>query len=899
MARRRLIALPERTAAQPIEIPKSLQKKKVIKNLDSVIEECKKITEKYAGRYICIEDKDVLIDYIDNILANKRAGIDTETTGLDIFNDKVIGFSLYTPGMKACYVPMLHISRFTGQVDPHQLSVPFCAEQLNRLKVPNMELDYFNAPFDMNMTFYSMGVNLWDILTQDGSLMMRLLNTERHRDNNLKALHAEFCGATSRGPRFNELFPNGSFNVCPYRYAATYAARDAEMAFELVDYANEQLHLPGNEGLLSVWETIERPLIPVLLKMRQKGVLVDQGLRAELTEKYKRLRDEAEQNFIHEYEPYLAKINQYRVVHGREKGKHIDIPVKIGSDEQIKVLFWDIMNLPHEEGAKADKEAIKATKSKIGEYLLQYRQCTKLLSTYLEGIEKFIQPDGCVHGGIKQLGADTGRTSACIAEGTLIECPGESKPIEQVKVGDEVYTYDDAGNLCVRKVTRVLDNGYRQCMTLKWQSSGTQECGSLTCTPDHMIKTKDAGWMLADHLKPCHKVFHFRAKETSTEYAVSDNYRIVSASDAGMRHVYDLEVEDTHCYIAGEICVHNCDPNMQNIPSHNREIRQIYHARPGCYLISCDYSAQEPRITASLSQDPKMIQAYKDGLDLYSMIAAVAYNTTYEECLEKRNGELYLEGKERRTSAKSIVLGICYGRSIPSIAEQLKCTTEEAQIIYDKVTKGFPGLLKAQDDSAQQAHDLGYVITLWGRRRHLSVMTHDDYEFEYAEGANPEFDPFDPDSSVSTTVVSPRKVKEYTDKLNGMKWRKDKEEFIAELKRQGIKVTDYSYKRRETGRKCLNARIQGSAADMSKRAMIMIDNDERLKKINTYLLLMIHDEVICECPKEHVAEAIRYIKEDMEHAAAELPVPFKADAETAECWYGSEIEVDDEGEIVD
>lgn len=899
MARRRLIVLPERTTQQPIEIPKSLQKKKTIKNIDSVIEECKKITEKYAGRYICIDDKDVLIDYIDHILANKRAGLDTETTGLDIFNDKVIGFSLFTPGMKACYVPMLHISRFTGQVDPHQLTVEFCAQQLQRLRIPKMELDYFNAPFDMNMVMYSMGVNLWDILTQDGSLMMRLLNTERHRDNNLKALHSEFCGERTRGPRFNELFPNGSFNVCPYRYAATYAARDAEMAFELVDYADEQLHLPGNEGLLSVWETIERPLIPVLLKMRQKGVLVDQALRAELTAKYRTLMKEAEDNFTHEYEPYLAKINQYRVVHGREKGKHIDIPVKIGSDEQIKVLFWDIMNLPHEEGAKADKEAIKGTKSKIGEYLLQYRQCQKLLSTYLDGIEKFMQPDGCIHGGIKQLGADTGRTSACIAEGTLIECPGESKPIEQVKVGDEVYTYDDAGNLCVRRVTQVFDNGYRQCVTLKWQSSGTQECGSLACTPDHMIKTKDAGWVMADHLKPSHKLVHFKDKETDATCMVLHNYRTLSASDAGMRHVYDLEVEDTHCYIAGEICVHNCDPNMQNIPSHNREIRQIYHARPGCYLISCDYSAQEPRITASLSKDPKMIQAYKDGLDLYSMIAAVAYNTTYEECLEKRNGELYLEGKERRTSAKSIVLGICYGRSIPSIAEQLKCSTEEAQVIYDKVTKGFPGLLKAQDDSAQQAHDLGYVITLWGRRRHLSVMTHDDYEFEYAEGANPEFDPFDPDSSISTTVVSPRKVKEYTDKLNSLKWRKDKEAFISELRRQGIKVTDYSYKRRETGRKCLNARIQGSAADMSKRAMIMIDSDERLKKINTYLLLMIHDEVICECPKEHVAEAIRYIKEDMENAAAELPVPFKADAETAECWYGSEIEIDDEGEIVE
>lgn len=753
MARRR-IGIAPRAESAPIEVPKSLQKKSnPIKDLGSVIAQAKAMSEKYAGKYDYITDKDVLIDYIDSIISTKVAGVDTETTGLNVFKDEVVGFSLSVPGRNAVYVPLRHLSRFTGRVDTNQLSVDFARQQLERLKdVNGLVLDYFNAPFDMNVLYYSLGVNLWDVTSNDSMLIMRMLNTERHRDNNLKALHADFCSHTTRGPRFGDLFPPGTFNRCPYQYSAAYAGRDAEMAYELTEYGYSQLRLPENEGLLRVYENIERPLIPVLLRMREKGVKVDEAKRAELTIKYQALKEEAEKEVIHEYEPFIPKINQWRVRHGRTKGKIIDLPVKIGSDAQVKILLYDIMGLPRPESGKVDKEALKGTNSAIGEALLKYRQATKLLSTYLEGLDKFLHDDGTVHGGIKQLGADTGRTSAY-------------------------------------------------------------------------------------------------------------------------------------------------DPNMQNIPSHNREIRTMYVARPGCYLISCDYSGQEPRLTAALSKDKTMIETYQKGLDLYSMIAAVAFNTTYEECLEKKpNGELYLEGKERRGQAKTIVLGICYGRQIPSIAEQLKCSVEEAQLIYDKVTKNFPGLLRAQDESAQQAHDKGYVETLWGRRRHLSVMMHDLYEFRYKDGCNPDFDPFDLDSPGDTAELSEATKKKYIKDLTSLKWKKDKNEYLDGLRAQGIEIEDYSYQIAETSRKCLNARIQGSAADMSKLAMIAIDKDERLKAIGCYLLLMIHDEVICECPQENYKEAIQYIKEDMESVAAHLPVPFKSDPETAVCWYGSEVDIEEEDE---
>ena len=100
MAVRRIIALKERNTT-PATVPESMQKKKKIKGLEDIIAEAKKMSDKYKDKYICITDADELKQYIDKCIENKRVAIDTETTGLDIFNDQVVGFSLYTAGLKA------------------------------------------------------------------------------------------------------------------------------------------------------------------------------------------------------------------------------------------------------------------------------------------------------------------------------------------------------------------------------------------------------------------------------------------------------------------------------------------------------------------------------------------------------------------------------------------------------------------------------------------------------------------------------------------------------------------------------------------------------------------------------------------------------------------------------
>ena len=112
------------------------------------------------------------------------------------------------------------------------------------------------------------------------------------------------------------------------------------------------------------------------------------------------------------------------------------------------------------------------------------------------------------------------------------------------------------------------------------------------------------------------------------------------------------------------------NPNLQNIPSQpfvlsdgskidaGHDVRQLFKASPGYVLLSCDYSGQEVRVTAHLAKDEKMIQAYREGKDVYSEIAALAFNTTYEECCEYRpDGTANPDGKARRGEAKKIVLG--------------------------------------------------------------------------------------------------------------------------------------------------------------------------------------------------------------------------------------------------
>lgn len=100
------------------------------------------------------------------------------------------------------------------------------------------------------------------------------------------------------------------------------------------------------------------------------------------------------------------------------------------------------------------------------------------------------------------------------------------------------------------------------------------------------------------------------------------------------------------------------DPNLQQIPSHNKEIRMMFCGKPGYTLVGSDFSQQEPRLTTAMSGCKEWIEAYNQGKDLYATIGTGAFKNTYWENMEHHeDGSPNVEGKQRRSKCKALLLG--------------------------------------------------------------------------------------------------------------------------------------------------------------------------------------------------------------------------------------------------
>lgn len=293
-----------------------------------------------------------------------------------------------------------------------------------------------------------------------------------------------------------------------------------------------------------------------------------------------------------------------------------------------------------------------------------------------------------------------------------------------------------------------------------------------------------------------------------------------------------------------------------------------------------------------------MYDTFMAGKDLYSEIASVSFHRAYEDCLEfylDENGnkttKTNKEGKEYRGRAKSILLGVLYGRGTDSVAEQLHCSTDEAQAIKDSVFQGFPAIKRFEQDSLKMARELGYVTTVCGRKRRLPDLQLDEYEFKWKKGfSNPYDDPLDFDNLVDNSV--PDEICDYYwNKLQNSSY-KNRNKVLAEADKDGIEIINNKTKIGNATRQCVNARIQGSAADLTKLAMIDLFANERLKELGFKLLIPVHDEVIAECPEENAKECATLLAGIMSKAAEKiLEMPIKCDVVCSKAWYGEEIDL--------
>ncbi len=153
------------------------------------------------------------------------------------------------------------------------------------------------------------------------------------------------------------------------------------------------------------------------------------------------------------------------------------------------------------------------------------------------------------------------------------------------------------------------------------------------------------------------------------------------------------------------------DPNLQNIPvrgEDGKEIRKAFIPEEGCLFFSADYSQIELRVMAHLSQDERMVEAFREGYDIHAATAARIYHETMESVT-----------RDQRTKAKRANFGIIYGITVFGLAERLGIERSEARQLMDGYFEMFPQVREYMERAKEEAREKGYVETFFHRRRFL------------------------------------------------------------------------------------------------------------------------------------------------------------------------------------
>jgi len=251
------------------------------------------------------------------------------------------------------------------------------------------------------------------------------------------------------------------------------------------------------------------------------------------------------------------------------------------------------------------------------------------------------------------------------------------------------------------------------------------------------------------------------------------------------------------------------DPNLQNIPIRTplgREIRRAFIADPGNVLISADYSQIEFRVLAHLSEEPVLVDAFREGVDFHERTAVKIFGN-----------ESGKDPHQLRSIAKMVNYALLYGKGAFTLAKDIGVTQQAAQEFIDAYFAGFPRVRAFIDRTLEEARTTGVVKTMYGRRRLVPELNSRDFQ-----------------------------------------------------------------RRAASEREAVNMPIQGSAADILKRAMIDV-HAALLPYPEARMILTVHDELLFEVPKARAEEFSAIVRDKMQSAAV-MNVPLTVDVGFGENW---------------
>jgi DNA polymerase-1 len=276
------------------------------------------------------------------------------------------------------------------------------------------------------------------------------------------------------------------------------------------------------------------------------------------------------------------------------------------------------------------------------------------------------------------------------------------------------------------------------------------------------------------------------------------------------------------------------NPNSQNMPRPDNDefgIRTMFVASPGHKLIVGDYAQLEMRIMAHFSRDRNMLKAIRDGMDLHCFTVSLMHNVPYEEVIEAvRQKDL---DKDRMTDRQKWL-----------IAQRQAAKVIGFGLLYGAGARRTAEELGIEEDEAQDKIDK-YFAGFPGVYQYIKDTRNLCKDAGFVE----------------TLVGRRRRLPDI---------QHHNRQFRAMAQRESV-----------------NSVIQGTAADITKTAMLVIEKDEQLNEMGAWLLNQIHDEVVIEIPEEYAAEALPIIKHHMEFpfdGNQPLVVPTPTDFHVVDNW---------------
>ena len=301
-----------KTKKEPQSVEDQLKSKKL--SLSERLEKIKEFVTSKLGMHKndiqVIRDEQSLESFITRAINNGVLAYDTETNNsLDYLTCKVIGICIYTPGLKAAYVPICHENVNDELLVENQLNAEFVAQQLKRAVDAQVKFIMHNGKFDYQVTKCYFKVELtiyWDTMVG-----CRMIN-ENDESASLKWQYKDKIDPTHPDYDIDTMFPEVPYVKVDPEVFVFYAAVDALMTYELYLWQKAQLEVPEEKDVLKLFLTVEMPLVIPVAEMELRGVLFDDEYCARLETKYRGLLADMDQQIAEYIESIKPQIEQWK-----------------------------------------------------------------------------------------------------------------------------------------------------------------------------------------------------------------------------------------------------------------------------------------------------------------------------------------------------------------------------------------------------------------------------------------------------------------------------------------------------------------------------------------------------------------------------------------------------------